>query len=87
MGYRLPPSVCVCTFCLHVLALGGLSDVDGEHDDLGGHGGHLVAEAELVGAVHVCGHRVLAAGLSVAFVDLLPIRSRYLEEDGSPAAQ
>lgn len=66
------------TFCLHAVSLGGLSNVNGEHDDLGCHGGHLVAEAELVGPVHVSCHGVLSTGLSIAFVDLLAIRSCYL---------
>lgn len=67
------------TFCLHVLAFRGLSDIDGEHDDLGRHGRHLVAEAELVGSVHVRRHGVFPTGLSVAFVNLLTIRPGYLE--------
>ncbi len=67
------------TFCLHVLAFGGLSNINCEHDDLGCHGWHLVAEAELVGSVHVCCNRVLATGLSVAFINLLSIRPCYLQ--------
>lgn len=66
------------TFRLHVLAFGCLSDIYGEHNDLGCHGGHLVAEAELVGSIHVCCHRVFSTGLSVPFVNLLAIRPCYL---------
>lgn len=66
------------TFRLHVLYLGCLSDIDGEHDNLWCHGGHLVAEAELVGPIHVSCHGVLSTGLSISFVDLLAIRSCYL---------
>lgn len=69
------------TFRLHVLAFRRLSDVDGEHDDLGRHGGHLVAEAELVGSVHVCSHGVFPTGLSVSFVNLFTIRPRYLKRE------
>ena len=38
---------------------GGLADVHAEHDNLGGHGGHLVGETVLVDAVHVSSKRVL----------------------------
>lgn len=69
------------TLCLHAVALWRLADVDSEHDDLGGHGGHLVAEAELVSAVHVCSHRVLPTGLSVSFIDLLPVWTCYLSNE------
>ena len=42
---------------------GGLADVHAEHDNLGGHGGHLVGEAVLVDAVHVSSKRVFSIGL------------------------
>lgn len=61
------------TLGLHSVALWRLADIDSEHDDLGGHGGHLIAEAELVNAIHVCSHRVLPTRLSVSFIDLLPV--------------
>lgn len=73
-----PASVHALTLRLHVLSFGRLADVDGEHHDLRGHGGHLVAEAELVGSVHMGGYRILAAGLAVSFIDLLPVRTGYL---------
>jgi len=68
-----PVSVSPLTLCLHVLSFGRLADVDGEHHNLRGHGGHLVAEAELVGAVHMGGYRILPTGLAVSFIDLLPV--------------
>lgn len=71
----------LCTFCLHVLAFRGLSNINREHDDLRCHGWHLVAEAELVGSVHVCCHGVFSTGFSVAFVNLLAIRPCYLKKD------
>uniref|UniRef100_A0A0E9XHF9 Uncharacterized protein n=1 Tax=Anguilla anguilla TaxID=7936 RepID=A0A0E9XHF9_ANGAN len=74
------------SFRLHAVPLGGLSNVDGEHDDLGGHGGHLVAEAELVGSVHVSGHGVLSAGLPVAFVNLRAVWPGYLHIDVQEAS-
>ena len=43
---------------------GGLADVHAEHDNLGGHGGHLVGEAVLVDAVHVSSKSVFSIGLS-----------------------
>ena len=42
---------------------GGLADVHAEHDNLGGHGGHLVGEAVLVDAVHVSSKCVFSIGL------------------------
>lgn len=71
-------SVSALTLCLHVLSFGRLADVDGEHHNLRGHGGHLVAEAELVGSVHMGSYRILPAGLTVSFIDLLPVRTCYL---------
>lgn len=68
------------TLGLHSITLWRLADIDGEHDDLGGHGGHLVAETELVSAIHVRGHRVLPAGLPVSFVDLLSVWTCDLPE-------
>lgn len=73
-----PASVSALTLGLHVLSFGRLADVDGEHHDLGGHGGHLVAEAELVGPVHMGGYGILPTGLTVSFIDLLPVRTGYL---------
>lgn len=45
-----------------------LSNVHAEHDDLGCHGGHLIAEAILEFSIHVSCKRVLAIGLSVTTV-------------------
>ena len=72
------------TVSVHValLVLGLLPDVHGEHDDLGGHGGHLVAEAVLVHTVHVGSKRVLAVGLPVALVDHLSVRAIDLKVKG-----
>lgn len=47
----------------------GLDNVHGEHDNLGRHSGHFVAETVLVDAVGVSGERVLAVGLAIALVD------------------
>lgn len=68
----------LCTFCLHVLVFRGFSNINCEHDNFRCHGWHLVAEAKLVGSIHVCGHRVFSTGLSDSFVNLLAIRSCYL---------
>ena len=66
---------------------GGLADVHAEHDNLGGHGGHLVGEAVLVHAVHVCCKRVLAVGLTVALVEDLPIRTINLHKSDYLSAE
>ena len=44
---------------------GSISNVHTEHDNLGGHGGHLVGETILVHPVHVGSKGVLAIGLSL----------------------
>lgn len=67
------------TFCLHVLALGSFTDVNGEHDNFGSHGGHLVAKAKFISAIHMSSHRVFPTGLTVSFINLLSIWSSYLK--------
>jgi hypothetical protein len=67
------------TFRFHVLSFGRLANVDGEHDDLGCHSGHLVAEAELIDTIHMCSNGVLSAGLTVSFVNLFTVRTSYLQ--------
>lgn len=68
------------TFCLHILPLWSLTNVNSEHHYLWSHGGHSVAEAELVRPIHVSSESVFPTGFSVAFVDPLVIGSCYLEE-------
>ncbi len=63
-----------------------LGHVHREHDDLGRHGAHLVAEAVLVNAVGVRGECVLAVGLAVALVDHLVVRSGDLDVNVEEAA-
>ena len=63
-----------------------LGDIHREHDNLGGHSRHLIAEAVLVDAVHVSGERVLAVGLAVALVDDLVVGPGDLHVDVEEAA-
>lgn len=67
------------TFCLHVLSLRSFPNVNSEHHYLGSHGGHFVAEAELIRPVHVSCKGVFSTGFSVAFVNALVIRACDLE--------
>lgn len=63
------------TFCLHVLSLRSFPNVDSEHHYLWSHGGHFVAEAELIRSVHVSCESVFSTGFSVAFVNAFVIRA------------
>lgn len=56
------------TISFHVI-LGCLAHFHAEHDNLWGHGGHLVAETILVDTVHVCRKRVLAARLALTGIN------------------
>ena len=63
-----------------------LGDIHGEHDDLGRHGRHLIAEAVLVDAVGVRRERVLAVGLAIALIDQLVVGPGDLDVDVEEAA-
>lgn len=62
------------TFAVFIhVHFGLLSNVHAEHNNLGCHGGHLVAEAVLVDTIHVSSKGVLAIGLPLPIVDVLTI--------------
>lgn len=50
-------------------ALGSFSDVHREHDHLGRHGGHLIAEAVSIGASCMCGKSIFSGTFFFALVD------------------
>ena len=56
-----------------------LSNIHAEHDGLGRHGGHLVAEAVLVHTIHVGCKCILAIGLSITGIDQSPIWTLNLQ--------
>ena len=65
------------TISLHAV-FWSLPYLHAEHDYLGCHGGHLVAETVLVYAVHVCRKCVLATRLTLTRVNDSFIRSNNL---------
>ena len=69
------------TVALHVV-FRGFPHVHTEHHCLGGHRGHLIAEAVLVYAVHVCRECVLSIGLPLASVDHPVVRAQDLKQQG-----
>ncbi len=60
----------------------GLPHLHTEHDDLGGHGGHLVAETVLVQSIHVSSKCVLAVRLPLTRIYHSFVRASYLEGGG-----
>ncbi len=63
----------------HGVVFRGFPHFHSEHDNFGGHGGHLVAEAVPVQPVHVSSKCVLATRLTLSRVDHSVIRACYLE--------
>lgn len=57
-----------------VFSLGVFADLHREHDNLGGHGGHLVGEAVGVDAIHTGREGVPPVGLTLPLMDGLPLR-------------
>ena len=55
-----------------------LQDLHGEHDNLGSHGGHFVAEAIPVDAVHVRRKSVLTVALPLTLVQVSAIKDSWV---------